>query len=69
MVIYKPHDETRIAVTISKKKAKRAFQRTQVRRKVYEYVRKNHLEEMNGLYIVMVKGKEFDLEGLKELLV
>ena len=68
MVIHTPGEETRVAVTISKKKAKRAVERTLVRRRVYEHIRKNYLPKMSGSYIVMVKSKEYDLEELNTLL-
>ena len=68
MVIHVPSEETRVAVTISKKKAKRAVERTLVRRRMYEHIRKNHLPQMSGSYIVMVKTKEYNLKELDTLL-
>lgn len=68
MIIYVTSDETRLAVTISKKKAKKAVERVRVRRQIYEYIRKNLLQNMSGSYIVMAKEKEFDLSELDSLL-
>ena len=68
MVIHAPGEETRVAVTISKKKTKGAVERTLVRRRVYEHIRKSHLSQMSGSYIVMVKSNKYDLEELDGLL-
>ena len=55
----------RYGISVSKKKAKRAFDRNRIRRKIYTHLREHSTQE-TGAYIVVIKALPVDMEILTQ---